>query len=67
MTFTTSGSRASTLPVKLLPIFTPPLTPPPLRVLAPAPSSAASSTQASIPGIGELDGAGEPGIATRRR
>jgi hypothetical protein len=36
-------------PLKLLPTLTPPLTAPPLRVLAPKPSSFASSTTASMP------------------
>ncbi len=44
-----SAEGSSDLPEKLLPIFTPPLTAPPFRVLAPKPSSAASSTTQSTP------------------
>ena len=54
--------RSTTLPVKLLPILTPPLTAPPLRVLAPAPSSAASSTQASKPESASSMAQDKPGI-----
>jgi len=55
-----SGSISGTLPVKLLPMLTPPLTAPPLRVLAPKPSSFASSTTASMPCLANSSAADSP-------
>src|SRR5262249_20389267 len=67
---TRSGSMLGVLPVKLLPILTPPLTAPPLRVLAPEPSSPASSTMASMPCLASSSAVDSPAyppptIATR--
>src|SRR5438270_508781 len=65
-----SGSTSALRPVKLLPILTPPLTAPPLRVLAPKPSSLASSTTASMPCLASSSAVDSPAypppmIATR--
>ena len=49
--------------MKLLPMFTPPLTPPPLRVLAPKPSSCGFQHDASMPLFRRLQRGGQPAIA----